>query len=135
VNPTITKILYADDDSDDRFFLSESFDATDIGADLVYASNGDEAINYLESANDLLPALIVLDLNMPKRDGKQTLSYLKSHPRFASIPVVILSTSESKADKESCANLGAISYFKKPIHYNGYVEIVKSFKPFVQAQS
>ena len=70
---------------------------------------------------------------MPKRDGKQTLSYLKANPRLAGIPVVILSTSESKADKETCARLGAVSYFKKPIHYDGYFEIVKSFEPFVQA--
>src|SRR5689334_6467506 len=106
MSATIKKILYADDDCDDRFLLGETFAAANVQADLVYASNGDEAIDHLESDNSL-PALIILDLNMPKRDGKKTLSYLKSNPKFSKIPVVILSTSENKKDKETCASLGA----------------------------
>lgn len=133
INTTYSSILYADDDSDDRFFLRESLVATGLKADLVCTNDGEEAIHYLENARlqNNLPALIVLDLNMPKRNGKETLSYLKSNPRFASIPVVMLSTSEDKMDKEECVSLGAICYFTKPSRYDGYAEIIKSFQPYM----
>jgi CheY-like chemotaxis protein len=128
-----SKILYAEDDSDDRFFLSESLAATGWGADLIYASDGEEAISYLESVStaNILPSLIVLDLNMPRRDGKQTLQYIKSKPRFSKIPVIILSTSANKAEMDDCTSLGAVSYFKKPTHFTGYFEIVKAFQSFI----
>ena len=123
------RILYADDDSDDRFFLSESISSSGLPADMVYVSDGVEAINYLEWACDAerLPSLIVLDMNMPKLDGKQTLTYIKAHPLFSAIPVIILSTSENKTDKDYCTQKGAVSYLKKPVHMKGYETIVKSF--------
>lgn len=132
-NTAISRILYADDDSDDRFFLSESLAATGLNADLVYASDGEEAILYLESANQQnnLPSLIVLDLNMPRRDGKETLSYLKASPQFSNIPVVILSTSGNETDKNECVSLGAISYFIKPNRYEDYLNIIKSFQTYM----
>ena len=130
---TFSKILYADDDSDDRFFLSESLAAVGLKVDLVYANNGDEAINYLEAMGlqNILPSLIVLDLNMPKKNGKETLSYLKSHPTFATIPVVILSTSANKKDQDECARLGAISYFTKPNRYDDYLKIIETLQPYM----
>ena len=131
---TTSKILYADDDLDDRFFFEETLAATGMAAALVYAANGEEAITYLESAKqtDALPALIVLDLNMPRKNGTETLSYIKSHPRFAKIPVVMLSTSATKKDKDTCAHLGAASFFKKPNRYTDYVQLIKSFQPFME---
>ena len=129
---THSKILYVDDDSDDCIFLSESFAATG-NTDLVYASDGEEAINYLNSVNhEALPSLIILDLNMPKRDGRQTLNYIKSNPNLSGIPVVILSTSENKIDKEICKRLGAVSYMQKPFHYDGYKDIVKNCIPLIK---
>jgi len=130
---TASGILYADDDSDDRFFLGESLAAAGINARLIYARDGEEAIQYLETTpqQNLLPTLIVLDLNMPRKDGKETLGYLKSNPRFSNIPVIILSTSENKSDKDDCANLGALSYFKKPSRYDEYINIIKSFQPYI----
>lgn len=128
-----SRILYADDDSDDRNFLSESLAANGFQADLVYANDGEEAIDYLKVANQQnnLPSLIVLDLNMPRRDGKETLSYLKANPQFAGIPVVILSTSGNKTDKDDCVRLGAISYFTKPDRYEDYIQIIKSFQSYI----
>ncbi|MBD0332801.1 MAG: response regulator, partial [Chitinophagaceae bacterium] len=96
---TTLRILYAEDDIDDRFFLSESISSNGLNADLVYVSDGDEAIDYLETHSENLPSLIVLDLNMPRKNGWQTLTYLKSHLRFCNIPVIILSTSQNKFDK------------------------------------
>lgn len=125
---TTSKILYIDDDSDDFIFLSESLAASGNPADLIAASDGEDAINYLNSVEEeALPSLIVLDLNMPKKDGRQTLRYLKTNPHFSQIPVVILSTSTNKNDKEICKTLGAASYLQKPNNYNGYKDIIKNF--------
>jgi CheY-like chemotaxis protein len=123
----VSKILYVDDDSDDCIFLKESFNATGTDADIVYASDGEEAIKYLNSIEDeSFPSLIILDLNMPRKDGRQTLNYIKSKPGWAEIPVVILSTSHNIMDREVCTRLGAASYLQKPFHYAGYRDIVKS---------
>src|SRR5829696_1192603 len=99
-------ILYVDDDNDDRIFLQTSIEDAGRKADLICANDGEEAVQYLNSiSSDNLPSLIVLDLNMPRWDGKKTLQYLKSHPQLASIPVIILSTSER--EKEKCQQMGA----------------------------
>jgi CheY-like chemotaxis protein len=133
---TIPKILYVDDDSDDCIFLLESFAATTTDTDLVCASGGEEAINYLNSIQEQeLPSLIILDLNMPKWDGRQTLNYIKSKPQLADIPVVILSTSENKMDKEVCRRLGAASYLQKPYHYDGYKDIVRDCIPLIKVHA
>ncbi len=122
------KVLYIDDDIDDRFFLSTSFAEARTKADLVCTSDAEEAFSYLYSLDEnSLPSLIVLDLNMPKIDGHATLSYLKSNPVFADIPVVILSTSSSKTEKAACEHLGAASYMEKPMHLAGYADIVRNF--------
>lgn len=127
-----TKILYVDDDSDDCYFLGLSLSETGTNADLVCASDGQAAVDYLNSISSSdLPGLIILDLNMPKWDGRQTLNYLKHEPRLANIPVVILSTSESKNDREAGKVLGASSYYKKPYHFAGYKEIITSLKPLL----
>lgn len=132
---TIPRILYIDDDNDDCLFLSESFAESGNKTNLICASDGEQAINYLNSIhNEPLPSLIILDLNMPRRDGKQTLSYLKSQPNLADIPVVILSTSENIMDKEVCKRLGAVSYLQKPFHVAGYKEIVKICMPLLKSE-
>lgn len=128
MNQTVSKsvILYVDDDSDDCFFLKTSLEDSGARADLVCSHDGEEAVRYLDSVDAAsLPSLIVLDLNMPRWGGQKTLHYLKSQPRLAAIPVVVLSTSES--EKEACKQLGAVSYYKKPHHFNGYKSIVAGF--------
>jgi CheY-like chemotaxis protein len=136
-NATAFKILYAEDDLDDRIFLNESFISNGLKADMVFVSNGEEAISYLERSRNTksLPALIILDLNMPKINGKETLSYLKASPYFADIPVVILSTSESVTEKAFCKERGVISYYTKPRDFAGYDIIVKNLVPFVNRQN
>ena len=80
---TSTKILYADDDCDDHFFLRESITSSGLPADIVYLTDGDQVIRYLEHNDDVLPSLIVLDLNMPRLNGKQTLERLKNDQRYS----------------------------------------------------
>ena len=125
---TPPRILYVDDDTDDCFFLSTSLQESSSGTELVCAGNGEEAIQYLHSVPPSgLPALIVLDLNMPRLDGRQVLSYLKEQPHLSGIPVVMLSTSDNKVYKDECTRLGAARFLKKPFHFDGYRDIVDNF--------
>ena len=125
------RILYVEDDHDDRFFLNESAISFSLPAEITYASDGNEAIDYLKKSNKNLPSLIVLDLNMPKLDGKETLAIIKDDPAYSKIPVIVLSTSENKEDKDFCKSKGVISYLIKPGHFNEYELIIKSFLPFL----
>lgn len=126
-------ILYIDDDSDDCSFLKSSIEDAGNKADLICAQDGEAAVNYLNSiTTDSLPSLIVLDLNMPRWDGRKTLGYLKSQPRLASIPVVIFSTSENNKEQEACVQMGAVSYIRKPNHYEGYKNIVSNFLLYIE---
>jgi CheY-like chemotaxis protein len=127
-------ILYIDDDSDDFLILKSSLEDAGSETNLICASDGEEAVRFLNSMPSAkLPNLIVLDLNMPRWDGRQTLSYLKSQPHLAAIPVVVLSTSENKMEKDACAKLGAAYYFKKPFHYDGYKSIINDFSRYMKA--
>ena len=125
-------ILYVDDDNDDCIFLKTSIEDAGNQADVVCANDGEEAVKYLNSVStDSLPSLILLDLNMPRWDGKKTLQYLKSNPQLAAIPVVILSTSER--EKERCQQMGAVSYYIKPHHFIGYSDIIDNFFQVMKA--
>ena len=131
---TVCTILYVDDDSDDCIFLQASLEDAGSNAKLICSSDGEEAVKYLNSIPAAsLPSLIVLDLNMPRWDGRRTLSYLKSQPHLAEIPVIILSTSEDKKEREACVQLGAASYLKKPYRYDDYKHIVADFGNYVNA--
>ncbi|HUC82738.1 MAG TPA: response regulator [Flavisolibacter sp.] len=131
---TKSTILYVDDDSDDCIFLKTSVEDADNKANVICATDGEEAVKYLNSMpSDSLPSLIVLDLNMPRWDGRRTLSYLKSHPLLSTIPVVILSTSANEKEKLSCQQLGAVSYHKKPHRFEEYRGIVANFFEIIQA--
>jgi CheY-like chemotaxis protein len=123
------KVLLIEDDIDDRMLLTESFAASQTNTEIVYAENGDEAIRFLNAipAKENYPCLIILDLNMPRRNGKETLSYLKASPELASIPVAVFSTSENRADMDCCWKLGAASYIQKPHHFDGYKAAVEKF--------
>lgn len=136
MNQTITntsKILYADDDHDDHFFLCESITSSGLSAEIDYVTDGEQVIRYLDDLPEsALPDLIVLDLNMPKRNGKQTLEFLKKHARYAAIPVIILSTSDNRIDKDYCRDKGAVSCLVKPGHFSGYTSIVQTFIPYLQ---
>lgn len=127
-NANKSVILYVDDDNDDCIILQASLEDAGNRAQLVCSHDGEEAVRYLNSmATDRLPSLIVLDLNMPRWDGRRTLHYLKSQPRLANIPVVVLSTSVSENEKEACRQMGAASYHSKPYSFAGYQGIVADF--------
>ncbi len=109
-------ILYVDDDADDREFLSETITDANPSVKVVVAQNGLEAINYLESRTENknnLPSLVILDLNMPVLNGRETLLILKSESNTREIPVVVFTSSRSPADEAFCKRFG-VDMFTKP---------------------
>jgi CheY-like chemotaxis protein len=122
-------ILIADDDAEDCMLVAEAL--TECGRPHVLATvrNGEELWEHLvRSASaplPVLPDLILLDLKMPKKDGRESLRELKADPRFRSIPVVMLTTSTDKEDIGFCYRAGANSYVTKPATFRGLVELMQ----------
>ena len=112
-------ILIAEDDPDDRYLLSKSFDEIMQPDKLHFVYNGLEVFNYLDGIpNDSeLPGLIVLDINMPLLDGITALKILKKNPRYKHIPALMLTTSANPNEKERCMEIGAADYIIKPYSY------------------
>lgn len=118
-------VLYADDDADDRSWVLETCKAVNAPLTITFLENGREVLDFLQALPDTqLPSLIILDLNMPKLDGRQTLQRLKSHPQLRQIPVVIVSTSSSQLDHEACQHLGAKLYLSKPNSFSEWQSII-----------
>ena len=103
------KILLVDDDAEDRAIIIDALDDLDASGSICCAENGEAALELLSEYAEMnaFPRLIILDLNMPKMNGTQTLQHLKSDQRFRDIPVVIYSTSINPLEKEACMALGA----------------------------
>ena len=134
------RILLADDDAEDRVIFHEYLgDRGDITL-LPFAENGVEVFNFLETAEgDNLPDIIILDQNMPKMNGRQTLEQLKTSGKYAGITVFVYSTYIDKTLVEYCKNLGAASVVTKPITRNEYHALmdncIKFLKPATEAVS
>src|SRR4051812_6640225 len=109
-------ILWADDDPDDLQLMREVLVKNGSDYDIVEVKNGKEALDYLEEAKkeSHLPCLIILDINMPVLDGKETLSILKKTEAFSSIPVVVFTTSDSELDKIFCRRFNTEMLTKPP---------------------
>ena len=120
-------ILIAEDDADDRLLIKEAFFESGSAAELIFFENGEELLNYLKEFSKeeaaILPDLFILDLNMPKTDGKEVLVYLKAQNIFQNIPVIVLTTSKSKDDEEVALNMGAAGFFSKPSSFTELVHI------------
>ncbi|HEX2609234.1 MAG TPA: response regulator [Flavisolibacter sp.] len=126
-------VLYADDDADDRGWITEACKSINNQLRLQFFETGKEVLDYLDQfAINALPSLIVLDLNMPVLDGKQTLQRLKTHPVYHHIPVVIVTTSSNKMDLELCKRLGASLFLTKPDLFKDWEHIVQRLEEFVK---
>ena len=128
-----TKVILVEDDEDDKD-LFQSFVGTRPDVTLLpTVGNGLELIEYLENAAaDELPDLIVLDQNMPKMNGKQTLQFLKSSDRFSGIATVVYSTYADSVLIADCTKLGAIMVASKPIDQDGYQKMMDEFMTVFQ---
>ncbi|OQZ01173.1 MAG: two-component system response regulator [Candidatus Brocadia sp. UTAMX2] len=126
-------ILLADDDPDDRFMAKDAFKEARLLNDLRFVENGEELIDYLhhrgkyaDVKNSPRPGLILLDLNMPGKDGREALTEIKADPDLRRIPVVIVTTSKAEEDVVRTYELGSNSYITKPVSFEGLVAIIKT---------
>lgn len=120
-------ILIVDDDADDRYIILEAFRENQCEKPCMPLENGDQLMEFLHAMPEKeSPSLIVLDLNMPGKDGKQALKEIKQDPRFQHIPTVILTTSASLKEKHQVYSLGANCFITKPGRYKEFLEIIKS---------
>ncbi len=128
-------ILIAEDDADDRFLLNAAFKHNEAPEKLVFVENGVELFDFLYSClnneNCNLPSFILLDLNMPKKDGREVLKEIKSIPLLRNIPVIVFSTSNSNLEIQRCYDLGANSYIAKPNSFEQLVRTVTHLRQFL----
>jgi CheY-like chemotaxis protein len=112
-------ILIADDDQEDRYLLHTAFEEIGRSKDIHLVENGLQVFKYLETSIEQsgMPSLIVLDLNMPILNGMETLSRLKAHTVYKSIPVIMFTTSVHEVEKERCLEIGAADFIKKPARF------------------
>lgn len=111
-------IILADDDEDDRLFFTDAFSELKISSKVQTFNDGVELMNYLNSEDSILPQILFLDLNMPKKNGIEALHEIKANPRFNDIAVAIYSTSSSEEHIEETFVSGANIYIKKPSDFN-----------------
>ena len=124
-------ILMADDDEEDCFLAKEALEASGVMAVLSTVEDGIQMMDYLlrnsPSKTNKLPNLILLDLNMPRKDGREALVEIKAEPTLKNIPIVILTTSQEEEDISFSMKAGADLFMTKPATFEEWVEMMKSF--------
>lgn len=125
-------ILMADDDPDDREMTRKALEKNRLANDLYEVTDGEELLDYLHHrgkyappAPSPVPGLILLDLNMPKKDGREALAEIKADPLLRRIPVVVMTTSKAERDILKTYDLGSSSFISKPVTLAGLVEVVR----------
>lgn len=126
-------ILVADDDEDDQLFTREAFEESKLLVDIRFVNDGLELLDYLKQQNKYTnpddcpsPSLILLDLNMPKMDGREALKEIKSDTALKTIPVVALTTSKAEQDVLKTYELGINSFITKPVAIGEFIEIART---------
>ncbi len=134
MNTKPIEILLVEDDPGDIRLTKEAFKEGTILHNISTVTDGVEAIRYLtkegEYSNSPRPDLILLDLNLPKKNGKEVLQFIKLDPDLKIIPVIILSTSSSANDVESAYKLYANSYITKPVDFDSFINVIKTVEKF-----
>jgi CheY-like chemotaxis protein len=130
-------ILMADDDPDDCLLVKEAFGEGRLLNEILFVHDGENLMDYLhrrgkysDPADSPRPGLILLDLNMPKKDGRQALEEIKADPDLRFIPVLVLSTSKDQEDILRSYEQGACSFITKPVTFEGLVELVKCLNDY-----
>ena len=130
-------ILMADDDADDRRLTQEAFEEGRLINDVRFVENGEQLLEYLRKqgpyappADAPRPGLILLDLNMPRKDGRTVLKELKTDPELRQIPVVVLTTSKADEDIYKSYDLGVNSYIVKPVTFEALVDILQTLEKY-----
>jgi CheY-like chemotaxis protein len=126
-------VLVAEDDQEDCLFIREAFKEGLLVNGLRFVEDGEELMDYLrhqgryqDPSLSPRPGVILLDLNMPRKDGREALKEIKSDPDLRTIPIVILTTSKDEGDILQSYDLGANSFITKPVTFTGLVEAIKA---------
>ncbi len=134
---TSPQILIAEDDADDRYLIGTAFAEKGYSEKIDFVENGVELLNYLdgilgsENGDDKnFPCVILLDLNMPKKDGREVLKELKQHPIFKKIPVIVFTTTKNEIEIKRCYELGANSYVVKPLTFDDLLLVVENIRSY-----
>ncbi len=130
-------ILIADDDPEDRMLAKDALEENKLSNDLQFVEDGEELIDYLYNKGHYKdknrypkPGLILLDLNMPRKDGREALKEIKRDESLRLIPIVILTTSKAEEDIIRSYNLGVNSFITKPVTFDALVEIMKTLSKY-----
>jgi CheY-like chemotaxis protein len=127
----LNPILIAEDDEDDYLLTIEALKEAGIDKQVKWVKDGEELMNYLEHLGTTrkpdaeFPSLILLDLNMPRKDGREVLEEIKKSRTLRKIPVVVLTTSKAETDINHAYDLGVNSYIQKPVRFSEFVEVIK----------
>jgi CheY-like chemotaxis protein len=120
-------ILIAEDDADDRFLLQTAFLENGYTDTIDFVENGVEVLSYLR---DNIPSFILLDLNMPKKNGREVLREIKENPELKKIPVIIFTTTKNEMEINRCYELGANSYIVKPSSFEQLLKIIHQISSY-----
>ena len=130
----VLTILMADDDEDDRMSTKEAFREHHLANEFHTVNDGEELMDFLHRRGKYSdaprPGLILLDLNMPRKDGREALEEIKTDPSLRSIPVVILTTSSEEEDILKTYDLGANSFITKPVGFESLVQLVSKMTQY-----
>lgn len=129
INKESVVILLADDDPDDRMLTRDAFEENKLKNELYFVEDGEELMDYLKrrgkynEKNAPRPGLILLDLNMPRKDGREALAEIKNDPELKRIPVIVLTTSKADGDIIRSYDLGVNSFITKPVTFESLVQV------------
>lgn len=130
-------ILIADDDAEDRMLVKEALQESRLTNNIHFVENGEELMDYLQNRGSFAdkekfptPGLILLDLNMPKKDGREALKEIKADERLRVIPVVVLTTSKAEEDVLRTYDLGVSSFISKPVTFASLVDVMKTLSKY-----
>ena len=127
---TCKAILLVEDDEVDAMTVRRALKELHVNNPLAQVENGEEALNYLRQPGQVLPCIILLDLNMPVMGGIELLQVIKHDAALKRIPVVVLTTSDEQQDKVASFDLGVAGYIRKPVDYKQFVEAVRSIDAY-----
>lgn len=131
------EILIADDDAEDRMLIMDALNESRLKNKVQHVENGEELLQYLQNSGvyaDKIkyptPGIILLDLNMPKKDGREALKEIKADKNLKCIPIIILTTSKAEEDILKTYNLGVNSFITKPVTFTAMVEVMNTLKKY-----
>lgn len=135
--PTDFTILLVEDSPDDVLLIQRAFRKANLINPISVVDDGEKAIQYLsgagayaDRASHPLPVLVLLDLKLPRKSGHEVLAWIKQHPSFKRIPVVVLTSSTETIDVNKAYDLGANSYLVKPVGFDDLFAMIKTLQPY-----